>query len=94
MFILMSLAVVLHEVVLSQFLLQCKCKVKLMGVKCGNLKLPHIQPLYKHGVWFMFQKQLLSQNTVILYFYHCYLLTICRYIYFIYPKCCIYHFKM
>lgn len=36
MFILISFAFVFHEAVLSQFLLQCKCNVKLMGVKCGN----------------------------------------------------------
>lgn len=36
MFILISFAVVLHEAVLAQFLLQCKCEVKLMGVKCRN----------------------------------------------------------
>jgi len=33
MFMLISFALVLYEAVLSKFLLQCKCEVKLMGVR-------------------------------------------------------------
>lgn len=52
------------------------------------------------------QDQLLGENrflfshwlmryiiTVVPYFFNCYLLAVCRYIYFIYPKCNIYHFS-
>lgn len=80
-------------VVAVSFAMQMQCEID--GSQVRKLKSSTYPSTMVCGVWFVSKSTSVKTDTYHCYKYctfdHCYLHTICRYIYFIYPKCYIYH---